>query len=103
MANTESLVEFVPPFMDDTGDIVAAAPVLGPQQWRDMALAASWLIGRGGTLVCNGPVGAYMDGVATSAQFAYAIHGREQIKARIWFVGLALASGYGTASATGTI
>ena len=93
MANTASIVRWIPPFMDDVGDIRAGSPVLGPGQWKDMALAASWLIGRGGMLFSQGPSANYLSSADAIMGFYGAMHGREQIKCRIWFLGLALSSG----------
>lgn len=104
MASTGSIVRWIPPFMSDTGDIRAGSPVRGPGQWKDMALGAAWLIGRGGSLACQGPVAVHLDAGDYFTSYYYALHGREQIKARVWFIGLALSS-YGTdpgkSSATG--
>lgn len=103
MANIASRVPWIPPSTPATNDIMAGAPVSGPGQWQSMALSAAWLIGRGGTLVCQGPTSTLLNTASPYRTFYYAIHGREQIKARIWFIGLALSGLSSGHTAEGTV
>jgi hypothetical protein len=85
-----------PPVLDTSegdallnADLRAAHPVRGTFQWEDFGRAAAWALGRGGTLVMQGPSGL---GVAAGADetWRWWTRPRAQTVARLWCVSLGM-------------